>query len=201
MTRRPRRNHSAAFKARVALEAVKGERTLADLAQQYDVHPNQITTWRAQLLEGASEVFEKGTEKATEPAVDVKALHAKIDLPPVRWRLLLGFSDLEGVSDDGATEAAGISRGVQAGSGRAGPHERPDDRRGGAGAGRARDGAAALDRALWRAGIGAREARRWDGRRRGSVACRSGGRERAPEARECPPPDGTRHPKKGRLYI
>jgi transposase-like protein len=60
MTRRPRRNHSAAFKARVALEAVKGERTLADLAQQYDVHPNQVTTWRAQLLEGASEIFEKG---------------------------------------------------------------------------------------------------------------------------------------------
>jgi transposase-like protein len=78
MTRRPGRNHSAAFKARVALAAVKGERTLADLAQQYDVHPNQITTWRAQLLEGASEVFEKGAEKAPEPAVDVKALHAKI---------------------------------------------------------------------------------------------------------------------------
>jgi transposase-like protein len=57
---------------------VKGERTLADLAQQYDVHPNQITTWRGPLLEGASEVFEKGPEKASEPAVDVKALHAKI---------------------------------------------------------------------------------------------------------------------------
>jgi len=62
----------------VALEAVKGERTLADLAQQYDVHPNQIATWRAQLLEGASDVFEKGSEKGPEPAVDVKALHAKI---------------------------------------------------------------------------------------------------------------------------
>ena len=42
------------------------------------MHPNQITTWRAQLLEGASEVFEKGAEKAPEPAVDVRALHAKI---------------------------------------------------------------------------------------------------------------------------
>ncbi len=78
MTRRPRRNHSAAFEARVALEAVKGERTLADLAQQYDVHPNQITTWWARLLESASEGFEKGAEKATEPVVDVKELHAKI---------------------------------------------------------------------------------------------------------------------------
>lgn len=78
MTRRPRRNHSAAFKARVALEAVKGERTLADLAQQYDVHPNQITTWRAQLLEGASDVFEAGPAKDAPPAVDVKEMHAKI---------------------------------------------------------------------------------------------------------------------------
>ena len=51
---------------------------LADLAQQYDVIPNQSTTWRAQSLEGASEVFEKGTEKTSAPTVDVKALHAKI---------------------------------------------------------------------------------------------------------------------------
>ena len=53
MSRRPRRNHSPAFKAKVALAAVKGEKTLAELAQQLDVHPNQITTWRTQLLEGA----------------------------------------------------------------------------------------------------------------------------------------------------
>ena len=54
MTRRPRRNHSPAFKAKVALEAIKGERTLTELAQRFDVHPNLITQWRAQLLEGAS---------------------------------------------------------------------------------------------------------------------------------------------------
>ena len=53
MTRRPRRNHSPAFKAKVALAAIKGEKTLAELAQQFDVHPNQITDWKAQLLEGA----------------------------------------------------------------------------------------------------------------------------------------------------
>ncbi|TNC46268.1 IS3 family transposase [Rubellimicrobium rubrum] len=78
MTRRPRRNHSPAFKAKVALAAIKGERTLAELAQQFDVHPNQITQWRSQLLEGASGVF--GTAAAPEPApaVDVKTLHAKI---------------------------------------------------------------------------------------------------------------------------
>ena len=54
MTRRARRNHSPAFKAKVALAAIKGEKTLAELAQQFDVHPNQITSWKAQLLEGAA---------------------------------------------------------------------------------------------------------------------------------------------------
>lgn len=75
MSRRPRRNHSPAFKAKVALAAIKGEKTLAELAQQFDVHANQITTWRTQLLEGAAGVF--GGESA-EAAVDVKTLHAKI---------------------------------------------------------------------------------------------------------------------------
>lgn len=78
MTRRPRRNHSPAFKAKVALAAIKGERTLAELAQQFDVHPNQITQWRSQLLEGASGVFGRATEADAAPAVDVKTLHAKI---------------------------------------------------------------------------------------------------------------------------
>ena len=50
MSRRPRRNHSPAFKAKVALAAVKGEKTLSELAQQFDVHANQVTTWRTQLL-------------------------------------------------------------------------------------------------------------------------------------------------------
>jgi hypothetical protein len=58
------------------LAAIKGEKTLAELAQFYDVHPNQITTWKGQLVEGAAEVFGGDTAKA--PAIDVKTLHAKI---------------------------------------------------------------------------------------------------------------------------
>src|SRR5690606_4818603 len=77
MARRPRRNHSPAFKAKVALAAVRGDRTLAELAQQFDVHPNQITQWRSQLLDNAVGVFGAPTE-AGPPPVDLKALHAKI---------------------------------------------------------------------------------------------------------------------------
>ena len=78
MSKRPRRNHTASFKAKVALAAVKGEKTLAELAQQFDVHPNQITQWKAQLFEGAAGVFGKDKNEAAASSVDVKSLHAKI---------------------------------------------------------------------------------------------------------------------------
>ena len=79
MSRRPRRNHTPAFKAKVALAAIKGEKTLSELAQLFDVHPNQITQWKAQLEEGASEVFGPGGGAGPAPAaIDVKVLHAKI---------------------------------------------------------------------------------------------------------------------------
>lgn len=78
MTKRTRRNHTPAFKAKVALTAIKGEKTLAELAQLFDVHPNQITAWKAQLLDGAAGVFGSGVARAEAPSVDLKALHAKI---------------------------------------------------------------------------------------------------------------------------
>jgi transposase-like protein len=77
MTRRPRRNHTAAFKAKVALAALKGDKTLAELAQQFDVHPNQITDWKTRMQEGAASVF--GEEKAEQQGkVDVTRMQAKI---------------------------------------------------------------------------------------------------------------------------
>ena len=77
MSRRPRRNHSAEFKAKVALATVRGDRTLSELASQFDVHPNQITQWKTQLLDRAAQLFGAGTGQAEKP-VDMKVLHAKI---------------------------------------------------------------------------------------------------------------------------
>ena len=67
MNRRPRRNHTPAFKAKVALAAVKGDRTIAQLAEHFDVHPNQITAWKAQLEGGASGVFGSGNMAPSAP--------------------------------------------------------------------------------------------------------------------------------------
>ena len=74
-----RKNHSPEFKAKVALEALKGERTVAELASHFSVHPTMIHSWKRALLEGASGVFERGGKKT--PEIDeerVKELHAKI---------------------------------------------------------------------------------------------------------------------------
>ena len=78
MSRRPRRNHTPAFKAKVALAAVKGDRTLAQLAEQFDVHPNQITRGRRSLRAGLRMFSVPAATAAAQPAVDVKSLHAKI---------------------------------------------------------------------------------------------------------------------------
>ena len=75
MAKRPGRNHTAVFKARVALEAIKGDQTLVELSERFQVHPNQIAEWKKVLLENASGVFDKG-KPSREP--DIKELHAKI---------------------------------------------------------------------------------------------------------------------------
>lgn len=86
-----RRNHDAGFKARVALKAVKGERTSSELAAEYGVHPTMIHQWSeplcaigsrtmaSALLEGAADIFERGGKRAPEIDEDtVRSLHAKI---------------------------------------------------------------------------------------------------------------------------
>jgi transposase len=78
MSKRPRRNHAPVFKAKVALEALKGEQTLVELAERYQVHPNQITEWKKQLLEHAPDIFSKNGKTEQGPNVNVKELHAKI---------------------------------------------------------------------------------------------------------------------------
>lgn len=73
-----RRNHLPAFKAKVALEAAKEDRTLAELSQQYGVHVNQISAWKRQLLESAEEMFEAPAGKRRDVEAELKELHAKI---------------------------------------------------------------------------------------------------------------------------
>ena len=76
--RRKRRNHSTAFKAKVAVAALKGDRTQAELAEDFDIHPNQITEWRKQLLENADQVFGRSEKQAEASEYKIKELHAKI---------------------------------------------------------------------------------------------------------------------------
>jgi len=98
MRRRSRRNHSPVFKANVALAALKGEETLAQLAARFDVHPNQITHWRAQLLEGATDVFSSGTP-AKQEGPGLKELHAKIGQQALEIDFLSGaLGNLDGPS-------------------------------------------------------------------------------------------------------
>jgi transposase len=96
MSRRPRRNHSAIFKAKVAVDAIKADKTLSELAKAYDVHPNQIVDWKNQLLERAASVF--GADSAAAPAVDLKELHAKIGQLALENDFLAGALDKAGLS-------------------------------------------------------------------------------------------------------
>lgn len=82
MSRRALRTHTLACKAKIALAAIKGEMTLAQLAEHFDVHPNQITQWKTQLQESAAECVGPGGSAPTPPAGDVKVLHAKAAVYP-----------------------------------------------------------------------------------------------------------------------
>jgi transposase len=76
-----RKQHKPEFKAKVALEALKGEQTVSELASRFEVHPTMIHQWKKALMEGASGIFERGTAKSEQEAVDaaqVEKLHAKI---------------------------------------------------------------------------------------------------------------------------
>ena len=78
MARRSRRTHSAVFKAKVALEALREDMTLAELAKKHEVHPNQITDWKRQLVAASTEAFDRGGSKPEAAPPDLKELHAKI---------------------------------------------------------------------------------------------------------------------------
>ena len=96
MSRRPRRNHSPVFKAKAALDAIRGENTLAELAKHYDVHPNQVNDWKNQLLERAAGVF--GAEQAEEPKADLKELHAKIGQQAMEMEMEMEMDFLSGAA-------------------------------------------------------------------------------------------------------
>ena len=76
MARRPRRTHSATFKAQVAVAALRGDKTIAEIAEKFEVHPNQVTAWKAQLLERTSEAF--GEKADGTPAPNIEKMEAKI---------------------------------------------------------------------------------------------------------------------------
>lgn len=97
MTKRTRRNHSGSFKAKVALAALRGDRTLSEIAQQYEVHPNQVTEWKRQLLERAADVFDGGCAAGKDGEPDLKVLHAKIGQQALEIDFLSGALNKAGL--------------------------------------------------------------------------------------------------------
>ena len=96
MTKRSRRNHSGSFKAKVAVAALRGDKTLTEIAEQYQVHPTQVTEWKRQLLERAADVFD-GTARKKESEPDLKVLHAKIGQQALEIDFLSGALNKAGL--------------------------------------------------------------------------------------------------------
>ena len=97
MTKRKRRNHSPVFKAKVALAAVRGERTLADLAEQFEVHPNQIQDWKKKLVADAEHVFGAGAVEAEHSEQETQQLHAKIGVLSGGWDIAFFINNVTDV--------------------------------------------------------------------------------------------------------
>jgi transposase len=98
--KRKRRKFNAAFKAKVALAAIREDKTLAQLASQFELHPNQIAEWKKQLVERAGDLFEAGGTAGQEDAVDLKPLHAKIGQQALEIDFLSGALTKAGLLSD-----------------------------------------------------------------------------------------------------
>ena len=132
--KRKRRNHSASFKAKVAVAAIRGDKTLAELSEQFDVHQNQIQDWRRKLLDHADQVFGRGGSSPSKSEHKVKDLHAKIgqlrsgtrpDRPGVASRARLGASSLPGPDAPPAPGRAYAGDGLAGSEQNFGRHYRP----------------------------------------------------------------------------
>ena len=85
-----RKQHSAQFKAQVAMAALSGEKTLAELAAEYEIHPTMISTWKQELVKNAKDLFERGNKKAADPQAVIDNLHRKIGQLQIERDFLAG---------------------------------------------------------------------------------------------------------------